>query len=101
MPSLIQFTAHRAHQQVPVWVNPERIIFVEPRYSVRGVERKEVIVGTRLHLGTDTSESFNAVLELVEEPDEVLALLAGHDYDRELKLDLTYEAARADLIQVP
>jgi hypothetical protein len=85
----------QAHH-VPVWINPQRITFVEPRYATRG--RDEVVVGTRLHFGTDTCETFNAILDLVEEPDDVLAVLAGHDYDRELKLDLTYEAARADLV---
>ncbi|HYW86252.1 MAG TPA: hypothetical protein VFB50_00670 [Chloroflexota bacterium] len=87
---LIRFTAIRAMRsdQVSVWINPARVIFIEPRYSA------DAVVGTRIHFGGYGSD----VLDLVEEPDEVLALLAGHDYDRENKLDLTYEAARADLL---
>jgi hypothetical protein len=82
----------RSHQ-VPVWINPERITFVEPRFAIRGRAAEEVVVGTRVHFGIDTPETLNAMLDL-EEPDEVLALLAG----RELKIDLTYEAMHADLV---
>jgi hypothetical protein len=97
--NVLRFTALRGGMfsyQTPVWLNPERTTFLEPRYSRRG--ERDVVVGTRVHFGPDTTETLNAVLELVEEPEEVLALLAGHDYDRELKLDLTGEAARADLL---
>jgi len=97
--NLVRLTALRGamfDHQTPVWVNPELIRFVEPRYSRRTTDY--VIVGTRIHFGPDTTdEVLNGILELVEEPDEVLALLAGHDYDREQKLDLTYEAAAADI----
>ena len=95
MSPLVRFTAIRGgmfSHQTPIWLNPEHISFVEPRYSRRGDQ--EVVVGTRVHFGPDTTETFP--LELVEEPDEVLALLAGRDYDRELKIDMSYEAAHAD-----
>jgi hypothetical protein len=70
MTRLIQFTAIRSMRscQVPVAINPERVTFVEPRYSVRGADRIEVVVGSRLHFGPDTCETFNAVLDLVGTP---------------------------------
>jgi len=97
--NLVRFTAIRGgmfSHQAPVWINTDQIRFIEPRYTHRLNE--DIIVGTRIHFGPDTAETLNGILELVEEPDEVLALLAGHDYDREQKLDLTYEAARADML---
>jgi hypothetical protein len=76
-----------------VYVNPATLAYVEPRRQYDTKADRHLLNGTRLYFQQEAG-----VLDVREDIDEVLALLAGHDYDRELKLDLTYEAARADLL---
>jgi hypothetical protein len=72
---------------VPVYVNPCQLAYVQPR------RRQDTLDGTLLYFNVD-----GGVLAVREDIDEVLAILAGRDYDREHKIDYTYEAMRADLV---
>lgn len=78
---------------LPVYVNPVQIAFVQPRRQYDSKTDRHLLTGTRLFFQQEAG-----VLDVREDIDEVLALLAGHDYDRELKLDVDYERAGADLL---
>jgi hypothetical protein len=78
----------------PVYVNPAQLAYVQARRRRSPVDQdQDVLDGTLLYFQQE-----GGVLAVREDIDEVLAILAGRDYDRETKLDLTYEAARADLL---
>jgi hypothetical protein len=76
---------------LPVYVNAAQLAYIEPRRRYDSKTDRHSLDGTRLFFQQEAG-----VLDVREDIDEVLALLGGHDYDRELKLDLTYEAAAAD-----
>jgi hypothetical protein len=78
---------------LPVYVNPAQLTYVQPRrqYDTKG--DRDILNGTRLFFQQEAG-----ALDVREDIDEVLAVLAGHDHDREMKIDLTYEAATADLL---
>ncbi|HEY1298140.1 MAG TPA: hypothetical protein VGJ60_34105 [Chloroflexota bacterium] len=76
-----------------VYVNPVQLAYVQPRRQYDTKLDRHLLNGTRLFFQQEAG-----VLDVREDIDEVLALLAGHDFDRELKIDLTYETARADLL---
>jgi hypothetical protein len=93
---LTRFTSFEYGQglgYLPVYVNPTQIAYVQPRRRYDGKTDRHSLDGTLLYF-----EQEAGVLAVREDIDEVLALLAGHDYDREHKLDLTYEQASADLV---
>jgi hypothetical protein len=77
-----------------VYVNPAQLAYAQPRRQYDSMLDRHLLNGTRLFFRQEAG-----VPDVREDIDEVLALLAGHDHDRELKLDLTYEAAAADLLQ--
>ena len=92
--SLKRFTAFAwGHDNVApeTWVNPAQIAYIQPRIVTRG--HAEATDGTLIYFQQEAG-----VLAVREDIDEVLAVLAGDDYDRELKLNLTREAARLDLL---
>jgi hypothetical protein len=76
-----------------VYVNAAQIAYVQPRRQYDSKLDRHLLNGTRLFFQQEAG-----VLDVREDIDEVLALLAGHDYDREMKIDMTYEAAAADLV---
>jgi len=78
---------------LPVYVNAAQLAYVQPRRRYDSKTDRHSLDGTRLFFQQEAG-----VLDVREDIDEVLAQLAGRDYDRELKIDLTYEAARADLV---
>lgn len=72
-----------------VWVNPDKVLYVEELISRRGQGGDafiEVPMGTRLQFGDDNR------IDVRESPDWVLQALSG-----EPGVDETYEAAVADL----
>jgi hypothetical protein len=86
-----QYSWGHDNTHLEAWVNPQQIAYVAPRVATHG--REESPEGTLIYFNLD-----NGVLAVREDIDEVLAILAGRDYDREHKIDLTYEAARQDLL---
>jgi hypothetical protein len=94
--NLVRFTSFDYGQGIgylAVFVNPAQIAYVQPRRQYDSKADLHTLNGTRLFFQQEAG-----VLDVREDLDEVLAVLAGHDYDRELKLDMTYEAARADAL---
>ena len=82
---------------VEVWVNPGTLAYVQPR------RRQDTLDGTLLYFNVD-----GGLLAVREDVDEVLAILAGRDYDREQKLlgeladdELAADAAYRDMLQHP
>jgi hypothetical protein len=79
---------------VSVYVNPSQLAYVQPRRRRSPTNQDaDVLDGTLLYFQQE-----GGVLAVREDIGEVLAILAGRDYDREHKIDPTYEAMRADLL---
>jgi hypothetical protein len=86
----------------PVWVNPERVAYLQPRHTYRNRSRPSDPVGTRIFFAED------GTLDVAELPDVVLDLFAGSPFvcpnchDRRDAPDIandicpTCETARAD-----